>query len=213
MKGTRGIADSPGPFEAPNHQHWLSVESISTAERIARRMSDVCTSSTSRPSAASSLPASRASEIPTSVRSTSTQPVKRLARFHSDCPCRTRMRRACGSSKDARGGRCTRGARPGDARRRRGEGTSPQTPRTHSMPEVRRCVERGRSERQVGDLTKTARAMTAPTKQIKPTSRQDLPQPVGRDLHRVRCSAPSFGRTRQPKRKWTSWTSATSRTR
>ena len=163
MKGKRGKADSPGPFEAPNHQHWLSVESISTAERMARRMSDVCTSSTSRPSAASSLPASRASEIPTSVRSTSTQPVKRLAQFHSDCPCRTRMRRACGSSKDARGGRCTRGARPDDARRRTGEGSSPQTPRTHSMPEVQRCARRSerRSERQVGDLTKTARAILA----------------------------------------------------
>ena len=207
MKGTRGKADSPGPFEAPNHQHWLSVESISTAERIARRMSDVCTSSTSRPSAASSLPASRASEIPTSVRSTSTQPVKRLARFHSDCPCRTRMRRACGSSKDARGGRCTRGAVPDDARRRRGEGTSPQTPRTHSMPKLRARSVVGASESRRSHQNGARHDGAHET---------DQGRPVGRLLG-VRCSAlplcGSHGAPANRSAKWTSWTSATSRTR
>eukprot|EP00964_Phaeocystis_antarctica_P112734 scaffold76848_cov66-Phaeocystis_antarctica.AAC.2 len=63
------------------------------------------------------LPASRASEIPTSVRSTSAQPVKRFARFHSDCPCLTRMRRACGSSRAARGRRARDAVRDDDGTR------------------------------------------------------------------------------------------------
>ena len=69
-------------------QAWLSVESTRHAVRIARRSEDVYTTSKKTPSARSSFPASRASTMPFSDRSTSIQPVNRLARFHSLCPWR-----------------------------------------------------------------------------------------------------------------------------
>mmetsp|Transcript_36204 Transcript_36204/g.62181 ORF Transcript_36204/g.62181 Transcript_36204/m.62181 type:complete len:224 (+) Transcript_36204:1729-2400(+) len=76
-------------------QHWSVVESSRHVVRTARRRHDVTAMSTPSPRLRSILPASRASVIPRSVRSTSTQPVNRLARFHSLCPWRTKIRFAC----------------------------------------------------------------------------------------------------------------------
>mmetsp|Transcript_33202 Transcript_33202/g.106549 ORF Transcript_33202/g.106549 Transcript_33202/m.106549 type:complete len:222 (-) Transcript_33202:30-695(-) len=69
--------------------------------RMARRRHEVRTRSYSVPSALSARAASRASWMPRVVRSTSTQPVKRFARFHSLCPWRTSTSLACGASSAA----------------------------------------------------------------------------------------------------------------
>ena len=55
-------------------------------------------SSICRPSEASKRPASRASVMPRSVRSTSTQPVNLFARFHSLWPWRTSTSVACAAA-------------------------------------------------------------------------------------------------------------------
>src|SRR5215218_9885177 len=60
------------------------------AVRIARRCTDVCSTSGRIPAAVSSSPPRRASASPLAVRSTSTQPVKRFFAFHSLSPWRSR---------------------------------------------------------------------------------------------------------------------------
>ena len=62
------------------------ARSDSSAVRIARLSSEVCTTSGSTPASAIKPPASIPSIIPTSVRSTSTHPVKMPFAFHSLCP-------------------------------------------------------------------------------------------------------------------------------
>ena len=55
---------------------------------MARRSTDVCTTSGSRPDSRISSPPRRASASPLALRSTSTQPVNRFLAFHSLSPCR-----------------------------------------------------------------------------------------------------------------------------
>src|SRR5664280_3393422 len=58
---------------------------------MARRCTEVCTTSGRRPDSLSCWPPRTASARPLSVRSTSTQPVKRFLAFHWLSPCRRRM--------------------------------------------------------------------------------------------------------------------------
>mmetsp|Transcript_100436 Transcript_100436/g.287455 ORF Transcript_100436/g.287455 Transcript_100436/m.287455 type:complete len:259 (-) Transcript_100436:1113-1889(-) len=64
----------------------------------ARVRSEVKATSTLRPSCHIWVAPMAASFLPRVVRGTSAQPVKRLASFHSDCPCLRKMRVVYGSS-------------------------------------------------------------------------------------------------------------------
>src|SRR5579883_3445692 len=112
------------------------ASSPSCAVRIARRSTEVCTTSGSRPRSASSLPPRIASSSPWAVRSTSTQPVKRFFAFHALSPWRSStrryesamgrayrvgLRRLCGRSSGETG-RDRRCSVAGGCRRGRGRG-------------------------------------------------------------------------------------------
>ena len=58
---------------------------------IARRCTEVCTTSGSSPASRSCVPPRTASSRPFSVSATSTQPVNRFLAFHSLSPWRSRM--------------------------------------------------------------------------------------------------------------------------
>src|SRR4051812_13552415 len=66
-----------------------AAASASSAVLIARRSTEVCSTSGSRPVSARSSPPREASARPLSDSGTSTHPVNRLALFHSLSPCRS----------------------------------------------------------------------------------------------------------------------------
>ena len=89
MLWRRSFDVPPPPLD--DSDEWSQASRAMFDVRMALVSTEVCSTVGSRPALASSSPPSRACSSPSSVRSTSTQPVNRFFAFHSLSPWRSRI--------------------------------------------------------------------------------------------------------------------------